>query len=205
MFKSKFTGQTTGTGGSCGAPTCVSTDESSYSALLLLANAYADLGTYHGITPYVGAGIGGAHLKWDDLRNTVNGTTTVHRGTKSWRFAYALMAGASYCLTDKLKLDVGYRYARIEGGKMFGYATGAGPGYDARHRHPRSARRPALPVRRQVRLLRAGADRLRAADAGLQVSLPTALDEQQTARLRCRAVFVWAPAARGGRSDRRKR
>ena len=28
----------------------------------------------------------------------------------NWRFAYALMAGASYCLTDQVKLDVGYRF-----------------------------------------------------------------------------------------------
>ncbi|HHZ08371.1 MAG TPA: porin family protein [Rhizobiales bacterium] len=130
MFKSKFRGQTTGTAGSCGQPDCVSVDESAYSALLMMANAYADLGTYHGITPYVGAGIGGAYLKWDDLRNTVGGVTTVHRGTQNWRFAYALMAGASYCLTDKLKLDVGYRYAKISGGRQFEYAPAAGPGFD---------------------------------------------------------------------------
>jgi opacity protein-like surface antigen len=130
MFKSKFTGQTTGTPGSCGFATCVSVDESSYSAMLLLANAYADLGTWYGVTPYVGAGIGGAHVRWDDLRNTVGGITTVHTGVKSWRFAYALMAGASYCLTDKLKLDVGYRYSKISGGRQFEYAPAAGPGFD---------------------------------------------------------------------------
>jgi len=28
--------------------------------MLLLANAYVDIGTWHGVTPYVGAGIGGA-------------------------------------------------------------------------------------------------------------------------------------------------
>jgi opacity protein-like surface antigen len=128
MFKSKFRGQTTGT--ACGLPTCVSVDESSYSALLLLANAYADLGTYHGITPYVGAGIGGAHIRWDDLHNTVGGITTIHRGASGWRFAYALMAGASYCLTDRTSLDVGYRYTHINGGRQFEYAPVAGPGFD---------------------------------------------------------------------------
>ena len=35
---------------------CTSADSSSYSMLILMANAYADLGKYHGITPYVGAG-----------------------------------------------------------------------------------------------------------------------------------------------------
>ncbi|QPC85777.1 outer membrane beta-barrel protein [Mesorhizobium sp. NBSH29] len=126
-FKSKFEGQTTGF---CGNGPCQSVDESSMTAMLLLANAYADLGTYGGITPYVGAGIGGAHVKWDNLRNTIGGTTTEHEGSKNWRFAYAVMAGASYCLTSNLQLDAGYRFSHINGGKMFEYANGGGPGYD---------------------------------------------------------------------------
>jgi opacity protein-like surface antigen len=127
--KSKFTGQT-----SDGTETSV--DTSNFSAFLLLANAYVDLGTWNRITPYVGAGIGGAHVKWDDLRNSFPGVDDRHSGGKGWRFAYALMAGASYCLTDKLDLDVGYRFSHINGGKMFSYADssaggpGAGPGFD---------------------------------------------------------------------------
>jgi len=127
MFKSKFRGQTSGF---CGGVPCTSVDESSYTALLLLANAYAELGTYHGITPYIGAGIGGAHVKWNTLVNTDGNGTFYHEGGKGWRFAYAAMAGASYCLTANTKLDVGYRFSHIEGGRMFGYSTGAGPGYD---------------------------------------------------------------------------
>jgi opacity protein-like surface antigen len=127
--KTKFTGSTTD-----GIET--STDTSKMGALLMLANAYADLGTWHGITPYVGAGIGGAYLKWDDLHNQFPGVDDRHSGGKGWRFAYALMAGASYCLTDKMMLDAGYRFSHIQGGKMFDYADssaggpGAGPGYD---------------------------------------------------------------------------
>ncbi|ESW86850.1 porin, opacity type [Mesorhizobium sp. LSJC269B00] len=134
MSKSKFRGSTSGT---CGdLLPCTSVDTSSYSALLLLANAYVDIGTWHGVTPYVGAGIGGAWLKWDTLHNTDRDGSFEHRGGKGWRFAYALMAGASYCLTDRVKLDVGYRYSHINGGRMFEYAsglggtTGAGPGFD---------------------------------------------------------------------------
>ncbi len=126
--KSTFTGSTTGV---CGGVPCVSVDSSAYQALLLLANAYVDLGTYHGITPYVGAGIGGAYVWWDNLRNTVGGVTTVHAGASNWRFAWALMAGASYCVTDRMELDVGYRYTRIHGGRMFEYAPVVGPGFDS--------------------------------------------------------------------------
>lgn len=137
LSSSKFNGSTSGT---CGTPVpgtpCTSVDTSSYSALLLLANAYVDIGTWHGVTPYVGAGIGGAWMKWDTLNNTDNDGSFDHSGGKGWRFAYALMAGASYCLTDRVKLDVGYRYSHINGGRMFDYAagaggsTGAGPGFD---------------------------------------------------------------------------
>ncbi|WP_265517881.1 outer membrane protein [Nitratireductor luteus] len=126
-FKADFNGSTSGT---CGAVPCTSTDSTAFSALLLMANAYVDLGTYHGVTPYVGAGIGGARIKWDDLENTIGGTTTVHEGNAEWRFAWALMAGASYCLTNNLELDAGYRFSRISEGRMFGIALGAGPGFD---------------------------------------------------------------------------
>ena len=105
-------------------------DTSKFSALLLLANAYVDLGTWHGFTPYVGAGIGGANVKWSELRNSIGGIVTTHPGATNWRFAVALMAGTSYCLTNNLSLDVGYRFTRIEGGKMFGYANFGGPGFD---------------------------------------------------------------------------
>src|SRR5690606_27830882 len=116
----------------CGSPTvpCQSTDHARMSALLLLANAYVDLGTWNRVTPYIGAGIGGAHVRWGDLTNAIPGTPDqVHKGSKSWRFAYALMAGASYCLTDRVALDAGYRFSHIEGGRMF-ERNGAGPGFD---------------------------------------------------------------------------
>jgi len=122
-FDSDFTGSTIGTNG-------VSGDASSFSSWLLLANAYADLGTYYGFTPYVGAGIGGARIKWDDLHNTIGPVTTVHEGAENWRFAWALMAGTAYCLTDNLKLDVGYRFSHINGGRMFELADVTGPGFD---------------------------------------------------------------------------
>lgn len=131
LGSSDFSGSTSGFCGALQVP-CTSVDSSSYSALLLLANAYVDIGTWHGVTPYVGAGIGGAWVKWDTLHNTDIDGPFEHTGGKGWRFAYALMAGASYCLTDRVKLDVGYRYSHINGGKMFDYAedSNVGPGYD---------------------------------------------------------------------------
>lgn len=130
-FKSDFEGSTSGT--CAGGVPCTSIDTSAYSALLLLANAYAEFGTWHRITPYVGAGIGGAYVKWDDLNNvTSDGQDDWHSGAKGWRFAWAVMAGASYCVTNNLHADVGYRFSRIEGGRMFDYLgtpANVGPGY----------------------------------------------------------------------------
>ncbi|MER9582251.1 outer membrane protein [Mesorhizobium sp. M0276] len=121
-FKSNFNGGTSDINGT-------STEVSKMSALLLLANAYVDLGTYSGITPYVGAGIGGARVKWDTVYDP--NTTETNPGASNWRFAYALMAGASYCLTDKIILDAGYRFSHIQGGRMFEWdVSSSGPGFD---------------------------------------------------------------------------
>ncbi|MCO5732010.1 outer membrane protein [Rhizobium sp. SSA_523] len=137
--KAKFEGSTRGSGagfGACVGP-CTSHDRSSMRAYSLLANAYVDLGTYGYITPYVGAGIGGTYVKWDKLRNTScadNGSgcdpTIEHGGKGSWRFTYALMAGATIDVTCNLKADVGYRYRHVQGGDMFGYNQNGGPGFD---------------------------------------------------------------------------
>jgi opacity protein-like surface antigen len=135
--------------------TCSAHDTGSFEAATLLANAYVDLGTYAGFTPYVGAGIGGAHVKWGSLKNdiscsggdclsamfdtdgdTINDTAydydTVldgkHGGQAGWRFAYALHAGASYDLSSRLKLDAGYSMTQISGGKMFDFDSAVGSG-----------------------------------------------------------------------------
>ncbi|MCX8996761.1 porin family protein [Rhizobiaceae bacterium BDR2-2] len=139
LTKSKFHGSTRGGGagfGACVGP-CTSSDTTSLHAYSLMANAYVDLGTYGGFTPYVGAGIGGTYVKWDKLRNRAcadDGSgcdgTIEHGGKGGWRFTYALMAGASYDITCNLKADAGYRFRHIEGGDMFGYRANGGPGRD---------------------------------------------------------------------------
>ncbi len=131
-----FTGSTRG---GCGvAVACTSRDLSTVNGLSLLANAYVDFYKHGRFTFYGGAGIGGTHVSWDGLSNTscsdaaptLCDTTVHHSGDKSWRFTYALMAGASIDVTCNLKADIGYRYRNISGGKMFGYALNGGPGYD---------------------------------------------------------------------------
>jgi Opacity protein and related surface antigens len=132
----KFRGSTVG---GCGvAVACVSTDISKLSAYSLMANAYVDFAKFGRVTTYVGAGLGGTHVRWSDLENTscsaanpaLCDPTVRHGGAGSWRFTYALMAGASVDVTCNLKADVGYRFRQVQGGKMFGYALNGGPGYD---------------------------------------------------------------------------
>jgi len=82
------------------------------SSAVFLANGYFDIGTWWGVTPYVGAGVGYAYNLFDGLQDT--GIETGGYGTASERgfgsLAWALMAGLSYSVTPNLKLDFGYRY-----------------------------------------------------------------------------------------------
>ena len=118
--------------------TCAFNDDAELeSATLLMANAYVDLGTINNFTPYVGAGIGGAHIQWGDLINDqictpadplCDGTDFRHPGAGQWRFAWALHAGASYDVSCRTKIDAGYTFTRVEGGRMFGAGSPVGGG-----------------------------------------------------------------------------
>ncbi|MDJ0612462.1 MAG: porin family protein [Rhizobiaceae bacterium] len=117
---------------------CNFNDDQEFSQTVLMANAYVDLGTISGFTPYVGAGIGGAHIDYTNLRNTqecldpltappgVCGLSEEHRGEAQWRFAWALHAGASYDVNCRTKIDAGYTFTRIEGGRAFGFTSASG-------------------------------------------------------------------------------
>lgn len=138
-FRGSFKG-TTSDPFSCGDPlivttTCASNDNAAFTAYSAMANVYADLGTFVGITPYVGAGAGVTWLNWGTLTNSsycVDGTaacpagaatTTTHPGIGEMRLTWALMAGASYDISKNLKLDMGYRFRKISAGDMFGFDT----------------------------------------------------------------------------------
>jgi opacity protein-like surface antigen len=80
---------------------------------VVLANGYVDLGTWYGITPYVGAGVGAAFntmagLVDTSITNPPGGGVAADKTTT--QLAWAVMAGMSYSITPNLKLDFGYRY-----------------------------------------------------------------------------------------------
>jgi opacity protein-like surface antigen len=80
-----------------------------------LVNAYLDLGTWHGITPFVGAGIGVAKVTIADFTdtNTVQGAVWSAPSASRTNLAWALYAGAAVDVTDRLKFELAYRYLRI--------------------------------------------------------------------------------------------
>jgi opacity protein-like surface antigen len=85
---------------------------------LFLANAYVDIGTWYGITPYLGAGIGGTRLTIGDLTdiNAVTAGGGTAGSNSEWNLAWALYAGFGYQLTENWTVDLGYRYLHLGDG-----------------------------------------------------------------------------------------
>jgi opacity protein-like surface antigen len=81
----------------------------------VMANGYVDLGTWAGITPYIGAGIGGANVIFSSYENSTavapmpSTAVPVHR----WNVAWAAMAGLSYNITRDFLIDLGYRHVEM--------------------------------------------------------------------------------------------
>jgi opacity protein-like surface antigen len=89
----------------CPVPGELSTNIKTYT---MMFNGYYDLGNMNGFVPYVGAGLGWAYHKMDDVFSDV--TTGIQNGEDKLSFAWSVMAGFGYQLTDRVILDVGYRY-----------------------------------------------------------------------------------------------
>lgn len=101
------------------------------SALTGLVNVYADLGTWWGLTPYVGGGVGfsdvglaRAHTRTTCLVEACDGAegtgarTAVRRPNRALAsLAWALTAGASYALGGGFSLDAAYRYVDLGNAK----------------------------------------------------------------------------------------
>jgi opacity protein-like surface antigen len=77
-----------------------------------LANGYWDIGTWKGFTPFVGAGVGFTY-------NTISAFTDINTPAlgvaygataSQWNFAWALHAGLSYQVNDRLTIEAAYRY-----------------------------------------------------------------------------------------------
>lgn len=144
--------------------TCTPVQQANLKKYLLLTNAYIDLGTWYGVTPYVGAGVGAAIIQEDGTLNYYNNSDgspyranlvlpvgvnsnptylqgpalvnplvpqpVINYGNQNWdrafrvtkyNFAWALMAGFGYALTDNATIDIGYRYVNM--GRFVGVSS----------------------------------------------------------------------------------
>lgn len=92
------------------------------SSTLLMANAYYDLGTWSGVTPFLGAGLGAAYTDLSGFRySAASGGSGSAAGRGQWGFAWALMAGLAYQVTPSLTVEASYRYLGL-GNARTGFA-----------------------------------------------------------------------------------
>lgn len=128
--KQLFVAQDSYIHGACGVPGNCGTNEytADIESWLGLVNAYIDLGTWRGVTPYVGGGIGIASLDVQGFKDVNVPNNSVFYGdkdTSTTNFAWALYAGISYDVTPQFTLDLGYRYTDLGDAK-----TGRATAYD---------------------------------------------------------------------------
>jgi opacity protein-like surface antigen len=83
-----------------------------------MANAYVDLGTWWCITPFIGAGVGGAYNTISGIQDNgiiSNGTVGFGYGSdnSAWSLAWNVQAGLTYNVNDNLKIDFSWRYLNL--------------------------------------------------------------------------------------------
>jgi opacity protein-like surface antigen len=103
-----------------GANTYTDQYQASKSEWLVLANIYADLGTWYSFTPFVGAGIGASRNTISNFTDTCatvsgcpGGSVATGAETAKWNFAWALHAGVAYKVNNQLSLEFAYRYVDL--------------------------------------------------------------------------------------------
>ncbi len=90
----------------------------SKSEWVVLGNAYVDLGTWWCMTPFIGAGVGGARVS---INNFTDQGLAVQGGpllpalafgdnVSKWNLAWALHAGVAYKVTPNFTVELAYRY-----------------------------------------------------------------------------------------------
>jgi opacity protein-like surface antigen len=123
---------TTFVGGSTGSDVY----QGGYTSWVGLANIYADLGTWWCLTPFIGAGVGAAHISTTGLQDS--GLTSFGaagsyfaNGASTTNLAWALHAGVAYKVTNNFTVELAYRYLDM-GTAVHGFGssfdgTNAGP------------------------------------------------------------------------------
>ena len=104
-----------------------------YSSWVGLVNAYADLGTWWCVTPFVGAGVGFAYNKTTGLSDMAtfpanNLSTSLYQaqGASKTDLAWALHAGLAYKVNSNFTIELAYRYLDLGTAVTGGGSTFAG-------------------------------------------------------------------------------
>jgi opacity protein-like surface antigen len=119
----------TGTGSCSAWSSCTggaTSERTTLSAIAVMANVYADLGSWHGLTPYVGAGIGAAYVDVSGHSSTNGTSSRALSGYETWALAANVAAGASYTISEGLMFDLGYRFLWIDNAES-GRSAAEGP------------------------------------------------------------------------------
>jgi len=91
-----------------------SIETASISAWTGMVNAYWDIARWGRMTPYLGGGVGVSYLTTTNVAFTnPDGTTGTWGGASRFNLAWALMAGASFDLTDHWAIDANYRFINL--------------------------------------------------------------------------------------------
>ena len=116
----KATGSYSGLANFCngGVGTCFDVNSGNISSSVFMANAYVDLGTWWCLTPFIGAGVGGAYNRISGIQdNGIISTGSVGFGygsdNSAWTLAWNVQAGLTYNVNDNLKIDFSWRYLNL--------------------------------------------------------------------------------------------
>jgi len=102
-----------------GTATCFDQYDGSHSAEVFMLNAYLDLGTWWCLTPFVGAGVGGA---WNSVTSVSDlgiqnifapGFGYSASDASNWNLAWSAQAGLAYNVSSNLKLELAVRYMNL--------------------------------------------------------------------------------------------
>jgi opacity protein-like surface antigen len=97
----------------------VDTYHATKSEWVVLGNAYVDLGTWWCVTPFIGAGVGGARVSianFTDQNINLGAVGPAVAGlafgdnVSKWNLAWALHAGVAYKVTPNFTVELAYRY-----------------------------------------------------------------------------------------------
>jgi opacity protein-like surface antigen len=118
-YRTKAAFRTTGsyTNFCAGGGTCFDINTGNYSASVFMANVYLDLGTWWCLTPFIGAGIGGAYNTISGVQDAgVNSDGTAgysYGDNSSLSLAWNVQAGVTYNVNNNLKIDLSWRYLNL--------------------------------------------------------------------------------------------